>query len=763
MCVIVAHPAGKVPARRILEACYYGNSDGIGIAYKQGNGKIRFHRGISFSDMERLVAKVADRKIPYILHFRFATIGDRGLGRLCHPFPVSKELDDIRKLQGEAKAVLAHNGTWRDMDSAFPQQLVRQLINDDGWSDSALIAWGIGKGKEIRLDQNGYGNRIAMLYGHENFGVDGTGLRLWGRGWIKDEGIWYSNSSWRGYINSRNRINYGLEDYDDSYSAAGWNKSRDVSVSLCAAKNCHHPINDHMWKPEEARWKKAGFTSQPQHGCRVRGCACMQARERCGCGGCVLLDWTLEFKDTTGRFGPKGKVHTPDACYTVGDVNESPDSCNLPALPMQKKLEEKNGNKDRELIDGIIDGIKKDRGENKSITLVRVSTAKEGWCACGDSRFQHTTDRHSTTICKIGQVEILLNCVCTKPLTAGNHSRRVCSPRGATGTFRHCGCGNYNLPGSHSGTICRDTQGQIIPAFDRSNRSYGGPFGGGYARTGHYVNGRWVYNDEKVPIEKWGTWIDPDNKSTKGGYCIHCGAHCYQVRRTLEGTAVPVCYRKECEDLYPKLCEAPGCKRKGDQWILSRHYCGQKECEEALQRISAAAEAKRKAEELARKVIEEYETGKFEVPGLGTFNKRETFGSYTLTTGISRRTRQDAAQEKAAEEAAMVRLEKEWLNSTNYRCDICQVYEPGLAPLIAQGFLDSGFFVCARPTCRNLAVANKGDHPKLEERLGEFLDYVKARKAEIETRKTGQKKTEEDPGSEDGGGNDMPPPGFCFG
>lgn len=760
MCVIVAHPAGKVPARRILEACYAGNSDGIGVAYKRPSGKVKFHRGISFSDMEQLMRTIEDKRFPYILHFRFATIGDRGVARLCHPFPVSKELDDIRKLHGDAQAVLAHNGTWRDMDSAFDSKLVRKLINDDGWSDSALIAWGIGKGKEIRLDQSGYGNRIAMLYGKENFGIDGTGLRLWGRGWVKDDGIWYSNSSWRGFVNRSNRVNFDWNDeyYGESmYYGTTRTRTRDVEPqNKCQTKSCNHPIEWHTWRPEEAKWKRAGFRFPPEHGCRVKGCACMESQESCFCHACVLLHWVKEWEDVDGRYGVKGKIHTPEVCYQ-SNKDESPDSCALPALPMQQQLEKKKS--------------------DTKLTIVEISKAKDGWCACGNDRAPDAKF-HSKSKCSIGNRIILLNCACNRPLIGGSHDRKSCFPAGRVPrTFEQCLCGNPAIAGMHSATKCESpsTLVELPGPIHLGNRR--GPYGvdnpsPSYSpppyrsRTGTYVNGVWQYNDTQTPKHLWGKWIEPNASShaSKGGYCKECGNHTYSQR-----TGVPVCYRKECEDKNPRICDG-GCDRVGTTYFMTKFYCGGDECRAEIIRLDEEEEAARKLAEERRKALEEYETGKFEIPGLGTFAKREVTGGYVLTTGITRRTRADAEKEEKEKEnsAALLRLEKEWLWKIDASCDMCVVSEPKYPPMRAQAFLETGYFVCGRATCRNLCNDASVQHDELETRLQGFLAFVQSKKPKIETSATSttstetkKKPPEEDPGSGNNGGNGPTfPPGF---
>lgn len=189
MCVILSSSKGDVASPTDLWSCYEANPDGIGIAWLTKKHNVRFIKGISYGDMISRMDSIGKNKQPYILHFRVATIGERR-PQLCHPFPVTTDKQFLFSLQGETNCVLAHNGTWRAWPTVFSEDAVKRL-EKKGWSDSAMIAWLLGKGREVTLPQYGYGHRIAVL-------SITKGLKLFGDWWEDPSSkVSYSNRHWQ--------------------------------------------------------------------------------------------------------------------------------------------------------------------------------------------------------------------------------------------------------------------------------------------------------------------------------------------------------------------------------------------------------------------------------------------------------------------------------------------------------------------------------------------------------------------------------------
>jgi hypothetical protein len=179
--VIVANEKGLVPSVNTLIECRDANPDGIGIAWQTKRG-IRFEKGITFSWMLRCLETIAKHQMAYVLHFRIRTIGGQG-DKYCHPWPITSNRKQLFKLTGCVKGVLAHNGTWSDWDESFHSQDLIQYIEDSKWSDSAVMAWLLGKGRNIDVPK--FAQRIVTL--------DVTnGLRFFGD-FQQEGGISYSN------------------------------------------------------------------------------------------------------------------------------------------------------------------------------------------------------------------------------------------------------------------------------------------------------------------------------------------------------------------------------------------------------------------------------------------------------------------------------------------------------------------------------------------------------------------------------------------
>ena len=113
MCIAVYKPMGAdFPVKRVLKRCFYKNPDGAGFMVANGSA-VEIHKGYmgfrSFWKALREVRyKYGDDKA-YVMHFRISTQGGvRQDG--CHPFPLSKDMSDLRRLDCEADIGVAHNG-----------------------------------------------------------------------------------------------------------------------------------------------------------------------------------------------------------------------------------------------------------------------------------------------------------------------------------------------------------------------------------------------------------------------------------------------------------------------------------------------------------------------------------------------------------------------------------------------------------------------------------------------------------------------------
>lgn len=178
MCVIIACPNEKKrPSLEILQACEKANPHGGGFAWRE-KGMVRYLKGLNAGAIHKGLSLVDG---PVIIHFRIATVGGRK-AELCHPFPVSKIAK--AKTAGRARAVLFHNGTWRDWGSFvenYGLRLKRDMVSDTRVAAIACSMFGFEWLKKIP-------NRFAVL--------SKRGIRIVGD-WKESDGIHYSNLDWR--------------------------------------------------------------------------------------------------------------------------------------------------------------------------------------------------------------------------------------------------------------------------------------------------------------------------------------------------------------------------------------------------------------------------------------------------------------------------------------------------------------------------------------------------------------------------------------
>lgn len=148
---------------------------------------------------------IKDKKIPlpYIIHFRTASVGD-ACSELSHPFPVVEGVP--LWTAGRASEVLFHNGHIGDWDSQLLKfaQGTDEPVPMGDWSDSRALAWFTHlKGNGI-LPFLAKGSRVAVMYsdpdtvGSKKYSRIHDHITMYGSGWISKEGYAQSISTeWR--------------------------------------------------------------------------------------------------------------------------------------------------------------------------------------------------------------------------------------------------------------------------------------------------------------------------------------------------------------------------------------------------------------------------------------------------------------------------------------------------------------------------------------------------------------------------------------
>jgi len=181
MCVIIIGTKSR-PALRDLKAAEQQNPDGAGIAWT-GKSGVSMRKGLTALAVHQLLDEIPENT-PYVIHFRFATVGEPNAG-LCHPFAIGKKTSLATQRDG-LNRVLFHNGTWRNWRAVLDQMPNKP---SGEWSDSRAIAFILGSIGEPILDD--IPCKFAVM--------DNEGTRIYPSdlsGWVKRGGVLYSNMRW---------------------------------------------------------------------------------------------------------------------------------------------------------------------------------------------------------------------------------------------------------------------------------------------------------------------------------------------------------------------------------------------------------------------------------------------------------------------------------------------------------------------------------------------------------------------------------------
>lgn len=192
MCVIAYKPLNKAfPEERILQNCFENNDHGAGFMYTF-KGEVHIHKGYEtfekFMEALNKARAITGDKVPYVMHFRIATQGyDKCM---THPFPLSSKMANLKRLHYKCNIGVAHNGILDiTSDGAKTYSDTMKFITD--YLSNIIQSMDFYKNKrtlrliEYLID----GSRLAILDKNNH-------CTLMGKGWIKDNGIYYSNNSY---------------------------------------------------------------------------------------------------------------------------------------------------------------------------------------------------------------------------------------------------------------------------------------------------------------------------------------------------------------------------------------------------------------------------------------------------------------------------------------------------------------------------------------------------------------------------------------
>ncbi len=205
MCLIIIKPKGKkLPRESVLRTAWQNNSDGFGLAYNTNEGQVKIVKGaMKLKQSLQLLKSVPDiTNKSVILHFRFATEGRIEPGN-CHPFPISKFVNDLKATSLVCGAALAHNGIipngephkWVINVGGNYTQLPRDSRQEKLSDTQKFIIERLSK-----MGDNLFNEGVLELIGDytsSKFAIlDGKSVHLIGD-FVDDNGCFYSNTSYK--------------------------------------------------------------------------------------------------------------------------------------------------------------------------------------------------------------------------------------------------------------------------------------------------------------------------------------------------------------------------------------------------------------------------------------------------------------------------------------------------------------------------------------------------------------------------------------
>ena len=195
MCIIVYKPSqAKLPEKQVLKKCWKNNPDGAGYMFPSKDMVIIKKGFMNFNDFYKQL--IYDKNqygefTPFVLHFRVST--QAGVTKECtHPFPLSDNMDALKKLRVKAQCGIAHNGvislTSDRWNKTITYSDTMKFITDYLTLIITTKKWYEDKSK-LTLIEKLAESKLAIMMG------DGH-VELIGR-FIEDNGCYYSNEYYK--------------------------------------------------------------------------------------------------------------------------------------------------------------------------------------------------------------------------------------------------------------------------------------------------------------------------------------------------------------------------------------------------------------------------------------------------------------------------------------------------------------------------------------------------------------------------------------
>lgn len=243
MCIIAIKPAHhKMIDETTLETMFNTNPDGAGYMYAYNN-RVHIKKGFMtlkelLNSLDNLKKKINIEEIPLILHFRISTSGKTD-GATCHPFPVTSDLNALRKTHVITNLGMAHNGIISDFEEK------KSIYSDTQLFVNKCVSYLYDMNPKFLHDDRTEkllepiinGSRLAFLDSHGNIYRYGE--------WYENDGIYYSNEGyipWQSRYYHYNDAYYSKYYYGDDYYYYG---DEDQELKILEKLEAYEEVNNY--------------------------------------------------------------------------------------------------------------------------------------------------------------------------------------------------------------------------------------------------------------------------------------------------------------------------------------------------------------------------------------------------------------------------------------------------------------------------------------------------------------------------------------
>lgn len=234
MCLIVCKPIGRdLPGDQELTRWFKTHDDGMGMMFNTQDRKVHILKGAMtpgemltlHAMMIKLIKPLDPRDVNVVYHFRQATHGSVRPGN-CHPFPITKDIDQLRATEIITERGIVHNGVIWDYGTYSNKSWSFDIKDDLSDSQKFIIDYLADMGSHIH---NKGTRKLIAAFTDSRFAIlDTHGIDTIGK-FIKDKGLYFSNGTYKAVpkpIAAPVMYQPPLNSLDD-YGSMGWDYYRE--------------------------------------------------------------------------------------------------------------------------------------------------------------------------------------------------------------------------------------------------------------------------------------------------------------------------------------------------------------------------------------------------------------------------------------------------------------------------------------------------------------------------------------------------------